>query len=95
MLRAIFTAADECTSNPERAARLMVDRGYAAHYEYALQALRAIRYSDWREFDPEDTIRFFSLRLNESRMIESSPRKIIDEGTNWRFLEEIKRESKT
>ena len=49
--------------------------------QYALQALRAIRYSAWREFDPEDTIRFFSLRLNESRMIESSPRKIIDEGT--------------
>ena len=95
VLRALFTAADQCTTNPERAARLMVDRGYAANYEYALQALREIRYSAWREFNPEDSIRFFSLRLNENRMIESSPRKIISEGTDWRFLDELKRELKT
>ncbi|RWP42835.1 MAG: ABC transporter substrate-binding protein [Mesorhizobium sp.] len=95
VLRAIFRAADLCTSHPERAARLMVDRGYAAHYEYALQALREIRYSAWREFDPEDSIRFFSLRLHENRMIESSPRKIIANGTDWRFVDELKRELKT
>lgn len=92
ILRAIFTAADLCTSHPEKAARLMVDRGYAANYDYALQALREIRYSAWREFDPEDSIRFFSLRLNESGMIQSNPQKIIAEGTDWRFLNELKRE---
>jgi NitT/TauT family transport system substrate-binding protein len=95
VLRAMFTAADQCTADPERAARLMVDRGYAANYEYALQALREIRYSAWREFDPEDSIRFFSLRLHESQMIGSNPQRIIAEGTEWRFLEELKREMKT
>ena len=95
VLRALFTAADQCTSNPERAARLMVDRGYAANYEFALQALREIRYSAWREFDPEDSIRFYSLRLNENHMIESGPQKIIGNGTDWRILDELKREMKT
>ena len=95
VLRAMFTAADQCTADPERAARLMVDRGYASNYEYALQALREIRYSAWREFDPEDSIRFFSLRLHESQMIGSNPQRIIAERTEWRFLEELKREMKT
>jgi NitT/TauT family transport system substrate-binding protein len=92
VLRAMFRAADLCTSQPEKAARLMVDRGYAANYEYALQALREIRYSAWREFDPEDSIRFYSLRLNENRMIQSSPQKIMADGTDWSFLNELKRE---
>jgi NitT/TauT family transport system substrate-binding protein len=34
------------------------------------------------------------LRLHEAGMIESSPNKIIAEGTDWRFLNEIKRELK-
>jgi hypothetical protein len=28
--------------------------------------------------------------LNENKMIESSPQKVIADGTDWRFLEEIK-----
>jgi NitT/TauT family transport system substrate-binding protein len=38
-LRAILKAADVCANAPERAARLLVDKGYTAHYAYALQAL--------------------------------------------------------
>ena len=33
-----------------------------------------------------------ALRLHEVGMIKSSPQKIIAEGTDWRFLNEIKRE---
>lgn len=95
VLRALFRAAEICISHPERAARLLVDRGYTTQYDYALQALKQIQYARWREFDPEDTIRFFSLRLHENGMIKSSPRKIIAEGTDWRFLNELKRELKT
>ena len=51
-------------------------------------------YDRWREYDPEDTVRFYSLRLREIGMIKSSPQKIIAEGTDWHFLNELKRELK-
>jgi NitT/TauT family transport system substrate-binding protein len=39
-------------------------------------------------------MRFYALRLHEVGMIKSSPNKIIAEGTDWRFLNEVKRELK-
>jgi NitT/TauT family transport system substrate-binding protein len=49
----------------------------------------------WREYDPEDTVRFFALRMHEIGMIKSSPQKIIAQGTDWRFLKQLKKELKT
>ena len=91
-LRAILRAADVCAREPERAAQFLVDKGYTNNYEYALQALKEIPYGKWREYDSEDTVRFYALRLQEVGMIKSSPQKIIAEGTDWRFLNEIKKE---
>ena len=39
-------------------------------------------------------MRFYALRLNEVKMISSSPNKIIAEGADWRFLNQLKRELK-
>jgi NitT/TauT family transport system substrate-binding protein len=93
-LRAILKAADICGREPERAARLLVDKGCTDNYEYALQALKEIPYGNWREYNPEDTLRFYALRLHEVGMIKSNPQKIIAEGTDWRFLNELKKELK-
>ena len=41
-----------------------------------------------------DWTRLYSLRLHEVGMIESSPNTLIAEGTDWRFLNELKRELK-
>ena len=95
VLRAILKAADLCVSDPQRVARLLVDGGYAKHYDYALQALMEIPYQKWREYDAEDTIKFFSLRLHEAGIIKSSPQKIIADGTDWSFLNDLRRELKT
>jgi NitT/TauT family transport system substrate-binding protein len=94
VLRAILKAADLCVTEPERVARLMVEGEFAANYEYALQTMGDVPYVRWREFDPEDTIRFYALRLHEAGMIRSSPKRIIADGTDWRFLNELKRELK-
>ena len=51
VLRAILKAVDLCVSEPQRAAQLLVDRGDATRYDYALQALSEIRYNVWRDFD--------------------------------------------
>ncbi len=93
-LRAILKAAEICAREPERIARFLVDNGYTPDYEYALQALKDIPYNRWRKYEPEDTIRFLALRLHEAGMIKSSPQKIIAQGTDWRFLNELKKELK-
>ena len=76
-------------------AQQLVDRGLRANYDYAVQTLTEIPYDRWREFDPEDSVRFYALRLQETGMVKSSPQKIIADGTDWRFLNELKRELKT
>jgi NitT/TauT family transport system substrate-binding protein len=93
-LRAILKAADLCAQDPERAARVLVDRKSTPRYDYALQALQEIPYNRWREYDPEDTVRFYALRLHEAGMLKSSPQKIIAQGTDWQFLNELKKELK-
>ena len=94
VLRAILKATDLCASEPAGMAHNMVERGFSDRYDYALQALREVPYDRWREYDAEDTVRFYSLRLHEIGMIKLSPQKIIADGTDWRFLNQLKRELK-
>jgi NitT/TauT family transport system substrate-binding protein len=93
-LRAILNSADFCAAEPDRAGRFIVSRGYTGGLDYAAQALREIPYARWREYDPEDTVRFYALRLHEVGMIKLSPQKLIAQSTDWRFLQELKRELK-
>jgi NitT/TauT family transport system substrate-binding protein len=94
-MRAILKAADICAAEPSRAAKQLVDGGFTDRYDYALQTLSELPYDKWREYDPEDSLRFFALRLREAGMIKGTPQKIIADGTDWRFLNELKRELKT
>jgi NitT/TauT family transport system substrate-binding protein len=93
-VRAILKATDVCALEPERAARTIVERGFTKAYEYALATMKEIPYNRWREYDPEDTVRFYSLRLREVGMLKSNPQKILANGTDWRFLNELKKELK-
>ena len=95
VLRAILKATDFCLNEPARAAQQMVDRGFTSRYDDALQTLKDVPYNKWRENDPEDTIRFYALRLREAGMMKSAPNKIIADGTDWRFFNELKREMKS
>jgi NitT/TauT family transport system substrate-binding protein len=89
-LRAILKAADICASQPERAAKFMVDKDYAVDYEYTLQAMRDIPHNRWRDYEPEDSLRFYALRQYEAGKIKLRPDEIIAQGADWRFLNEIK-----
>ena len=95
VVRALLKATDLCASDPERVARRMVERGQTPRYDYALQTLQEVPYGVWRDYDPEDTVRFYALRLNEAGFIKSVPKRLIAEHTNWRFFNEVKRELKT
>jgi NitT/TauT family transport system substrate-binding protein len=93
-LRAILKATDICALEPERAAQSIVAKGFTPRYDYALQTMQEVPYNKWREYDPEDTVRFYALRLHEAGMIKSTPQKIIVQGTDWRFFNALKKELK-
>jgi len=93
-LRATLKATDVCALEPARAARTMVDKGFTPNYDYAAEAMRQIPYDKWRTYDPADTVRFYALRLHEAGMIKSTPQKILAQGADWRFLNELKKELK-
>ena len=94
VLRAILKATDICAADPPGVARQMVDRGFTPSYEFALQTLSDVPYKSWRDYNIEDTVRFYALRMREAGLIKSAPQKIIAQGTDWRFLDELKRELK-
>ena len=93
-LRAFVKATDVCAAEPDRVARLLVERKWTDREDHARQTLRELPYARWREFNPEDTIRFYALRLHEAGMVKANPKKLIAEGTDWRFLDELKKELK-
>jgi NitT/TauT family transport system substrate-binding protein len=94
VIRAFLKAADLCASEPERSARILVDGGFTQQYEYALQTLNENPYGRWRDYDAEDSVRFYALRQYELGTIKKTPQRIIAEATDWRFLNELKREMK-
>ena len=94
-LRALLKAADLCGAEPERVARTLVDRGFYKDYANSVQALRDVPYQRWREYDSADSLRFYALRLHEAGLIKSNPQKLLAQGTNWRFIEQLKREMKS
>ena len=94
VIRALLKAADLCASQPERSARLLVEGGFVPRYDYALETLREVPYGLWREYDAEDTVRFYALRAYELGFVKSNSQKIIAEGTDFRIFNELKRELK-
>lgn len=93
-LRAFLKATELCGAKPEQTAHMLAKRGLTKNYDYAVQALRELPYARWRDFDAEDSMRYYALRLQEAGYIKSSAKKIVAEGSDWRFLNELKRELK-
>jgi ABC-type nitrate/sulfonate/bicarbonate transport system substrate-binding protein len=95
-LRALLKATDLCAQDPAGTARVLVDGKQTPpeSYDYAAQAIREVAYNRWRTYDPEGIMRFYALRLRDAGMIQSSPQKLIAQGTDWRFLTELKQELK-
>ena len=93
-LRAVLKGADICAQEPERVARYLADKGIEPRYDIGLEVLKDLPYRRWREASPEDTVRFHALRLHEVRLIKSDPKRLVANGTDWRFLSQLKKELK-
>jgi NitT/TauT family transport system substrate-binding protein len=94
VLRAILKAADICAADPQRAARFLSDKMYEPRFQIGLSVMQRLPYNRWRDAHPEDTLRFHALRLYEVGVIKTTPQKLIAQATDWRFLNELKREIK-
>jgi NitT/TauT family transport system substrate-binding protein len=92
VVRAMVRTTNICAAKPDWVAQRLVDRGFTPRYDYARQGLDDVAYRNWREYDAEDAVRFWTLRLREVGMINSSPDRIIATGTDWRFVKEVRKE---
>jgi NitT/TauT family transport system substrate-binding protein len=93
-LRALVKASEFCATNPAAAARRLVHGQFTKNYAHALEAVREIPYTAWRDYDAEDSFRFYALRLREIGMINSNPKELIGQSTDWRFINELREELK-
>jgi len=93
-LRALMKANDLVASNPAMAAKLIIEKKIRppALEKPLAQAFSEIPYDKWRHYNPEDTIRFYSLRLNELGLTKYSPSEIIAKNTDWSHLSSLKNE---
>ena len=80
VLRAILKAADLCANDPAGAAQRLVAGGFTPRYEApryddAVETLSGIPYDKWREYDAEDSVRFYALRMREAGLINRARRR--------------------
>jgi NitT/TauT family transport system substrate-binding protein len=93
-LRALMKAGDLCASQPELGARALISRRGAKDLDFALRSVRDIGYGKWRDYQAEDTMRYWGLRLREFGFIKSDPKKLLAQGTDWSFVDQLKKELK-
>jgi NitT/TauT family transport system substrate-binding protein len=93
-LRSVLKANDLVARDPEAAARRLIEKEVRkpSEYDYVVQSLKDIPYHKWREYNPEETIRFYALRLRELGIIKENPQDIISQNTDWSFLESLRQE---
>jgi NitT/TauT family transport system substrate-binding protein len=72
----------------------LYDGGFVERYDYALETIQSIPNNRWHEYDAEDALPFFALRMHEAGLLSNSPNRLLSEGTDWRFVNELKRELK-
>jgi NitT/TauT family transport system substrate-binding protein len=94
-VRAILKGSELCAADPELGARAFLAQGFNFDPEHARQALRELPFGKWRDYNPEETLRFYALRLREAEMVKSSPQKIIAGGSDWRIIDRLRKELKS
>jgi len=94
VLRAFMKANQLCETDREGSARQLVEWGATDRYDYALQTLGEVPYGAWRDYDPTDTVRFYALRLMEAGLIRNGPNALIERGTDFRMITDLRQELK-
>ena len=93
-LRALVKANEMCASDPDLAVKTYMQQGFRPDPNVARQAMRELPFGRWRDYNPEETVRFYALRLREAEMVRGSPQRIIAQGTDWQIWNALKKELK-
>jgi len=93
-LRAILLANDIVAKDPEFALQVLLRKKIwkKSETQHILQAIKEIPYGRWREYSPEETIRFCALRLNDVGMVKTTPKEFIERYTDFSHLRSMKDE---
>ena len=94
--RAVLRAADAVTKDKPRAAREYVARGFYPtaspnDEQITNEVIKELSY-EWRELDPEETLRFFALRLGDAKLIKSTPQQVIAQGSDFAYMRQLRKE---
>ena len=91
-LRALLKAADAVAQDPAQAAEQVVKVDMSVNVDDARRELQHLPYDVWRTFSPEESLRFYALRLKESGEISMDPNKLV-QTADWRFLDRLRRDA--
>ena len=95
--RAVLRACDAVKKDRAYAAREYVARFVAAprpnEVEIVSEVIRDLSY-DWRELDPEETLRFFALRLADAKLVKMTSQQIIAQGSDFAYMRQLRTELK-
>jgi NitT/TauT family transport system substrate-binding protein len=99
--RAVMRAADATVKDLPRAAHEGAARGIQSilppggvSLEQILNESIVMPSYAWRELDPEETLRFFALRLSDVKLIKSTPQQIVAQGSDVAYLRQLLKELK-
>ena len=90
--RAVLRATDRAAKDPLRAAHDAVPAGGGFTDESLVLETMAMCTYNWRELDPEETLRFYALRLADLKLIKKTPSQIVDEGTDLAYMRQLRKE---
>ena len=97
--RAVLRAADLVTKDRAGAAHQFVAGGFlsptpaATDEDIVNEVIRDLSY-DWRDLDPEETLRFFALRLADAKLVKLSSQQIIAQGSDFAYMRQLRSELK-
>ena len=87
--RAVLKATDRAAKDHARAAHDSVASGYPKEESLVLAAMNMCKYN-WRDVEPEETVRFFALRLADAKVIKSTPQQLIAGGTDFAWMRQLR-----
>ncbi|HEY8717581.1 ABC transporter substrate-binding protein [Pengzhenrongella sp.] len=96
--RAILRSIDAGKRDLRATAKAAIDAGrYKANPAITEQVVYDVikdQSFEWRDYDPEDTVRFFTLRLTDAKLIKKTPTQIIADGTDFAYFRRLQKELK-
>jgi NitT/TauT family transport system substrate-binding protein len=93
--RAVMRAIDYGAKDRQRAVQIAVDKKVPAAQNAPLlyEAIKDLPYQ-WRDYDPEESLRFFALRLADGKLIKKTPQQIIADGSDFAYFRRLQKELK-